>query len=111
MKFISEFRSKYAGEFSLIITFLVVFLLMAFLSPSKFLSSYNLQTMAFQMPEFGLMSLAMMIAVLTGGINLSITMSASLSSIIASFILSSQFAQSNPMFGIIFGIITIRLCE
>lgn len=109
MKFILDFRKKYSGEFSLIITFFIVFLLMAFLSPSKFLSSYNLQTMAFQMPEFGLMSLAMMIAVLTGGINLSITMSASLSSIIASFILSSQFTYSNPIIGIILGIITILI--
>ena len=109
MKFISEFKSKYSGEFSLIITFFVVFLLMAFLNPSKFLSSYNLQTMAFQMPEFGLMSLAMMIAVLTGGINLSITMSASLSSIIASFILSSQFTQSNPTVGIFLGIVVILI--
>lgn len=58
MKFISEFKSKYAGEFGLIITFFVVFLLIAF-----------------QMPELGLMSLAMMIVILTVRINLSIIMS------------------------------------
>ena len=64
-KFISDFKSKYVGEFSLIIIFIVVFILMSILSPSKFLSPYNLQTMAFQMPEFGLMALAMMICILT----------------------------------------------
>lgn len=109
MKFILEFKSKYFGELSLVITFFAVFVLMAFLNPTKFLSSNNMQTMAFQMPEFGLMSLAMMIAVLTGGINLSITMSASLSSIIGSFILTSQFTQQNPIFGIILSIITILI--
>ena len=107
MKFISEFKSKYVGEFSLIITFLVVFLLMAILSPTKFLSPYNLQTMAFQMPEFGLMALAMMICILTGGINLSITMSASLSSIISAFVLCSNFTQSNPVIGVILSIIAV----
>lgn len=109
MKSILPFKSKYSGEFSLVITFFVVFVLMAFLNPSKFLTYYNFQTMAYQMPEFGLMSLAMMIAILTGGINLSITATASLSSIIASFILSSQFTQSNPIFGIVLGIITILI--
>lgn len=106
-KFISDFKSKYVGEFSLIIIFIVVFILMSILSPSKFLSPYNLQTMAFQMPEFGLMALAMMICILTGGINLSITMSASLSSIIAAFILSSSLASTNPLLGVILSIITI----
>lgn len=107
MKFISEFKSKYTGEFSLIITFIILFLIMSALSPSKFLSFYNLQTMAFQIPEFGLMALAMMIAVLTGGINLSITTSASLSSVIAAFILCSEFTRTNPTLGIIISIITV----
>ena len=52
--------------------FIAIFILMAVLSP-RFLSTYNLQTMAFQLPEFGLIALGMMIAIHTGGINLSIT--------------------------------------
>ena len=69
---------------------IAIFLLMAILSPGRFLSSYNLQTMAFQLPEFGLIALGMMIAILTGGINLSITSGAALSGIIAAFILSAN---------------------
>ena len=107
LKFISDFRSKYAGEFSLIIVFVVIFVVMSALSPSRFLTAYNMQTMAFQMPEFGLMALAMMITVLTGGINLSITVSASLSSIIAAFLLSSSFTRANPAMGVILSIAII----
>lgn len=59
----------------------------------------------FQMPEFGLMAIAMMIAVLTGGINLSITTGAALSSIVCAFILSSEFSQNNNALGIILGLI------
>lgn len=48
------------------------------LDPSRFLSFANLQSMAFQLPELGILSLGMMIAILTGGINLSIIANANL---------------------------------
>lgn len=69
--------------------FLITFALMAILSPSKFLSSGNLQSMASQLPELGIMSLGMMVAIITGGINLSITYTATLAGIAGAFVLSS----------------------
>ena len=68
MKILKDIRSKYPNEFVLFGIFVFLFVVMSILSPDKFLSITNLQTMLFQMPEFGLMALAMMIAVLTGGI-------------------------------------------
>ncbi|MDI3548836.1 MAG: simple sugar transport system permease protein, partial [Halanaerobiales bacterium] len=56
--------------------FFLIFILLAILSPDRFLSLYNLQTMAFQIPEFGIITLGMMIVILTGGIDLSITSAA-----------------------------------
>jgi simple sugar transport system permease protein len=50
----------------------VVFALMAGLAPSRFLKGSNFQSMAIQLPEVGLFALAMMITLLTGGINLSV---------------------------------------
>ncbi|NLJ69039.1 MAG: ABC transporter permease [Firmicutes bacterium] len=76
-------------ELVLFMIFIAIFILMAVLSP-RFLSTYNLQTMAFQLPEFGLIALGMMIAILTGGINLSITSGAALSGIAAAFMLSAN---------------------
>lgn len=56
---------------------------------SHFLQVGNFQSMAFQLPELGLFSLAMMITMLTGGINLSIIASADLSGIVTALILTN----------------------
>jgi simple sugar transport system permease protein len=42
------------------------------LNPDRFLSRSNLETMAFQLPELGLLAFAMMITLVSGGINLAI---------------------------------------
>lgn len=104
MKALKNFRDKHSSEVTLFGIFLAVFVLMSVLSPNKFLTMNNIKTMAFQIPEFGLMSIAMMIAILTGGINLSITTGAALSSIVAAFILSSGFSESNPVLGVVLAI-------
>jgi len=44
----------------------------------RFFSVNTLQSMAFQMPELGILSLAMMLALLSGGLNLSIIATANL---------------------------------
>jgi len=46
-----------------------------------------MKTMAYQLPEFGLITLGMMIVILTGGINLSITFASALSGIMAAYAL------------------------
>lgn len=64
--------------------FLVVFSTLSIIEPRAFLSKFNLQSMAFQVPEFGILALAMMITIITGGIDLSIVANANLSAIFAS---------------------------
>ena len=54
----------------------------------KFFSAGNLRSMAFQMPEMGLLSLAMMVPLLSGGINLSIIAGANLCALAMAFILT-----------------------
>ena len=56
---------------------------MSLLLPNKFLSLRNFQSMGSQIPEFGLLALAMMLAMLTGGIDLSIVAIANLSGIVS----------------------------
>ncbi|GAB4568070.1 MAG: ABC transporter permease [Anaerolineae bacterium] len=80
-----------AGKYSEIVTLglvmvLVAFILTLFIGP-RFLGMGNLQSMAFQLPELGILSLAMMITMLTGGINLSIIASANLTGIVTAMIL------------------------
>jgi simple sugar transport system permease protein len=56
--------------------------------PGQFFRSANLQSIAFQVPELGLLSVAMMIPMLSGGINLSIIATANLTGILTAFILT-----------------------
>jgi simple sugar transport system permease protein len=74
----------------LILSLVMIFVYMGMVlfSPGQFLRSSNFESMAFQMPELGILALAMMIAMLSGGINLSIIASANLSGIIMALILT-----------------------
>jgi len=67
--------------------FILVFGLMAILQPSRFFSRTNLQQLAFQVPEFGILALGMMVAMISGGIDLSIITTANLSGIISAIVL------------------------
>lgn len=78
---------KYSKTMTFLIIFVVVFILLAILEPGKFLSMTNIQQIGFQIPEFGILALAMMIAMLSGGIDLSIISIANLSGIIAALVL------------------------
>ncbi|PID56274.1 sugar ABC transporter permease [candidate division KSB3 bacterium] len=62
---------------------------MILLTGGQFLTGINLRSMAFQLPELGLFSLAMMPSLLTNGINLSIVSSANLTGVIMAVILTS----------------------
>jgi simple sugar transport system permease protein len=61
----------------------LVFVAMSAAQPELFLSRANFSSMAFQFPEFALLSLAVMVSMLTGGIDLSVIGLANLSSMLA----------------------------
>lgn len=96
---------KHTNEITLGAIFAAIFIILAIVSPDKFLTPYNISSMAYQMPEFGLLSLGMMAAILTGGMNLSICYSAALSSIVAAFVLSSDWAGTHPGTAILMAIV------
>lgn len=64
--------------------------LMSIFAPG-FLSSNNIDNFMFQLPEFGLLALAMMVVIVTGGIDLSITYIAALSGVGAALMLTNGF--------------------
>jgi simple sugar transport system permease protein len=76
-------------EARLAVIAVVVFVVMAALSPDRFLSGQNLTSMAFQFPEFAILALAMTLTMLTGGIDLSVVGIANFSAIVAATILTS----------------------
>ena len=75
-------RNLKSSEGILFIIFVAAFILMSILSPGRFLSRGNLQSMAYQLPEFGILALSMMLVIVSGGINLSLTYMATLSMIV-----------------------------
>lgn len=65
-----------------------VFVLMSVLSPEVFLTSANLGSMANQFPQVGLLALGILLAMLSGGIDLSMVGVANLSAIVAAVVLT-----------------------
>src|SRR5262249_17968518 len=59
-----------------------------------------LQSMAFQLPELGILSLAMMVALLSGGLNLSIIATANLCALTMAYVLTTHMpAAQGVMWG------------
>lgn len=71
-----------AGNLQLMAVCVVVLVAMS-LANQRFLTAYNFESMAFFLPELGILSIAVMIAMLTGGIVLSIVGVANLAAITA----------------------------
>jgi len=71
---------------------LIVLTLLCFsaLAPSSFLSGDTLRAIAFQMPELGILALAMMIPLMSGGLNLAIIATANLSALVMAAILTKM---------------------
>ncbi|MDR2021541.1 MAG: ABC transporter permease [Treponema sp.] len=76
------------NEGILFVLFIAAFALMSILSPGRFLSRGNLQSMAYQLPEFGILALSMMLVIVSGGINLSLTFMATLSMIVGGLVMA-----------------------
>lgn len=72
----------------LLLITILVFATMSLLKPDLFFTPDNFSSMAFQFPEFGLLSIAMMITMLSGGIDLSVVGIANFSSILAALALT-----------------------
>src|ERR1700751_2702963 len=65
------------------------------LAPSRFLSLETPRAMAFQMPELGILALAMMIPLMSGGLNLAIIATANLSALVMAGILTHLIQPSS----------------
>ncbi len=68
---------------------IVTFLVMSTLNPGRFLRWDTFQSMAYQLPELGILSLAMMVPMLSGGINLSLVATANTTGIVTGLALNS----------------------
>ncbi|MDH3659403.1 MAG: ABC transporter permease [Alphaproteobacteria bacterium] len=78
-------RSELAGLSALLLVVLVLF----GLTTPRFWSLATFQSMTFQIPELGLLTLAMLIPILSGGLNLAITFIANIAGLTMAWVLQS----------------------
>ena len=93
---LSAILRSHGSDVTLVTLTVVVFVTMSLLNPDKFLSGANFQSMAFQFPELALLSLAMLLAMLSGGIDLSVVAIANLCGILAAMILTGELLGGVP---------------
>lgn len=89
------------------IIFVAVLCIVSFSVGDRFYNIVNFQSMAFQVTEFGLLALAMSLAMISGGIDLSIVSNAGLTGIIVAYIMSGSIFQINSNNNIFIMIIAI----
>ena len=99
MKF--RFKDPTITYLLLILVVLIVGFELA-LPGQKFLNMANFQSMAFQLPELGILAIAMMITMLSGGINLSIIATTNMTDITIAYILTRFIAKGGTGGGTVF---------
>lgn len=88
----------------MLIAVIVIFVLLSVARPETFLSVRNMQSMAFQASEIGILTIAIMLAMISGGIDLAIVSTASLSGIIAGLILTAMVPTGSSTGTVVLGI-------
>jgi simple sugar transport system permease protein len=81
-------NSKLSTNLTLLAIFVVIAVILSAVMPAQFLTGRNFASMGRQFPEYGLLSLANMLAMITGGIDLSVTAVMSLSGVCSSLVLT-----------------------
>ncbi len=91
-KFNATFGADMGGP---VIAFVAVMLIFG-LAADNFISAATFGSVAFQLPELGLLTLAMLLPLLTGGINLSVTFAANLAGLAAAWVLQAHGGVDAP---------------
>ncbi|MDM9646411.1 ABC transporter permease [Rhizobium sp. S163] len=86
------------------IAFLAVIIIFG-LAANNFISAATFGSVAFQLPELGLLTLAMLLPLLTGGINLSVTFTANLSGLAAAWVMQSYGGVDAPPSAFLLGVL------
>jgi len=88
----------------LLIITVAVLIIMSLLNPGRFLTYRNFASMCYQFPELGIFALAVMLSLVTGGIDLSVVSAGNLTGLLAALILTRAAAAdpSGPMLAIYF---------
>jgi len=84
---IEAYRKTFGTEVAALLGFLLVVLVVFGLTAPRFLSSANFGSMAFQLPELGLLTLAMLAPIISGGLNLAVIYTANMAGLTLAWVL------------------------
>lgn len=87
---LDSLRKTLGTEVVGLLGFLLVVILAFSLSAPQFLTTENFHSMAFQLPVLGLLTLAMLIPIVSGGLNLAIIYTANLSGLTLAWVLNTH---------------------
>ncbi|TIX90193.1 ABC transporter permease [Rhizobium sp. P44RR-XXIV] len=88
--FMQSFQKRFGAEMAgPSLAFLAVMVFFGIASP-QFLSAATFGSVAFQLPELGLLTLAMLLPILTGGLNLAITFTANIAGLTVAWVLQAN---------------------
>ncbi|MFP4329200.1 MAG: ABC transporter permease [Spirochaetaceae bacterium] len=107
--------AKRANNLTLATIFVIVTAIMAISLPDRFMTLINWRSMALQFPEYGLLAFGIMLAMLTGGIDLSLVSIVSLSGVLSGMFLSRHAELGLPpgitiLIAIVIALVTAALC-
>lgn len=102
----SKFKNCNKNNYMLLGIGILIFIIMGILEPRAFLRSANIRGMFIQLPEYGILCYGMMLAMISGGIDLSLVGIANFASIIAASVILHQ---GNSVFSIVLGIFAALL--
>lgn len=105
------FISSNKNTLSLFAIALLVTLVMGFLAPRTFLSAENFQSMTIQFAEYGVLAFGMMLAIISGGFDLSLVGIANLAGVVAVVTMKSMGASNATIpVGIIVALLVGVIC-
>lgn len=92
------------------VAFILVVVLMTLSTNFKFLTYGNISSILLQLPELGLFTLAMMLAMAVGGINLSIISTSNLAGVIMAWLMVNVISPEASGVGLVFQLVLVVLC-
>jgi len=94
---VSALRKSSVNNSTLLILWPLIIVTFTVLMPGQFLQTGTAQSIAFQLPELGLLSLAMVIPLISGGLNLAIIATANQTALLMVWIMSAHItADTDP---------------
>ena len=106
-----NFEKVNKNNLMIVLIGVAIFVIMSILEPRAFLRIANIRGMFVQLPEYGILCFGMMLAMISGGIDLSLVGIANLASIVAAtFMIQRGGAPGSIFFAIIIALLVGALC-